>query len=114
MVGQTIEQVPALGVFGLAPFALYGWRFFAIGQLAYVLELSLPGLPIGNYDARFLAVSIKIEHELVHFGRPFGAFFDQVGQFPEQVGAAQGMLALLEAEVRLPAIMYGPVLKIFE
>ena len=82
MAGQTIEQVPAFGVFGLAPFALYGRRFFAVGQLADMLELPLPSLPIRQYNGRFLAVTIELEHKLVHFGRPFGAFFDQIGHFP--------------------------------
>jgi len=50
----------------------------------------------------------------MHFGRPFGTFFDQIGQFPEQMSAAQRMSALPKAEIRLPAIMHSPVLKIFE
>jgi hypothetical protein len=50
----------------------------------------------------------------MHFGRPLGTLFDQIGQFPEQVGAAQRMSALPKAEIRLPAIMHSPVLKIFE
>lgn len=114
MVGESLEQVSAFGVFGLTPFALYGRRFFAVGQLADMFKLPLPCLAVSHQDGCFLAVLIKVEHELVHFGRPFGTFFYQVGQFPEQVGTAQGMLALLEAEVRLPAVVHGPVLKIFE
>ncbi len=86
-------------------YLVFRQRFFVIGQLADVFELPFSPLPFGHNGRRLLAVSIKVEHELVPFGRLFGTFFDQVGQFPEQVGTTLDILTLLETEVRLPAVV---------
>jgi hypothetical protein len=115
MVDQSVKEVSAFGFFGLAPFALYGRWFFAVGQLADMPEFPLPTLPVGHQDGRFLTGSIQVEYELVHFDRPFGAFFDQVGQFAEQVGVAQGVLALPEAKIwYMAALAFTAVLSLKE
>ncbi len=68
MSGQPIEQVSTSGIFRFASFALFGWRLFAVGQLADILELPLPGLPVSQNNGRFPTLTIEVDHKLMHFG----------------------------------------------
>ena len=80
-------------------------------EQSLVLEEYFCLFVVRDHCPAMIGTLVEVEQKGVEILGPNAARFYERGEFPEQVGAANGMAASCKIEVGGPTIMHRPVLK---